>query len=104
MVTRWGMGRLGSLAFAADEEQPFLGYRLSQARDYSEATAALIDEDLRELLSARHEAVAKLLTANRGKLDQLASALLREETVDQEQLRAILGPRPTSDGETAAGA
>jgi cell division protease FtsH len=101
MVTRWGMGSLGPLAFAADEEQPFLGYQLSQGRDYSEATAALIDRDLRELLSARHDVVEKLLTTNRGKLDQLAAALLREETVGQEQLRSILGPRPMPEGETA---
>jgi cell division protease FtsH len=103
MVTRWGMGSLGPLAFAADEEQPFLGYQLSQGRDYSEATAALIDRDLRELLSARHEVVEKLLTANRSKLDQLAAALLREETVGHERLRSMLGPRPMPEEETAGG-
>jgi cell division protease FtsH len=103
MVTRWGMGSLGPLAFATDEEQPFLGYQLSQGRDYSEATAALIDRDLRELLAARHDVVERLLTTNRGQLDQLAAALLREETVGQEQLRSILGPRPTPAGETPGG-
>ncbi len=103
MVTRWGMGSLGPLAFAADEEQPFLGYQLSQARDYSEATAALIDRDLRELLSRRHEAVRSLLTTNRSKLDQLAAALLREETLGQEQLLSILGSRPTPQGRTPEG-
>jgi cell division protease FtsH len=103
MVTRWGMGSLGSLAFAADEEQPFLGYQLSQGRDYSEATAALIDRDLRDLLSARHEVVRKLLAASRDRLDQLAAALLHEETVGQEQLRSILGSRPVPQGEMAAG-
>jgi cell division protease FtsH len=101
MVTRWGMGSLGSLAFAADEEQPFLGYQLSQGRDYSEATAALIDRDLKELLSSRREVVEKLLAANRDKLDQLAAALLREETVGREGLQSILGPPPAPPGETA---
>jgi cell division protease FtsH len=101
MVTRWGMGSLGPLAFAGDEEQPFLGYQLSQGRDYSEATAALIDRNLRELLWARHEVVERLLSTNRGKLDLLATALLRDETVDQEQLSSILGSRPMPDTETA---
>jgi cell division protease FtsH len=40
MVSRWGMGKLGLVAFRADEQQPFLGYELSQRPDYSEATAA----------------------------------------------------------------
>ena len=47
MITRWGMGKLGLAAFKADEEHPFLGYELSQGRDYSEATAARIDEEVR---------------------------------------------------------
>jgi cell division protease FtsH len=102
MVTRWGMGSLGSLAFAADEEQPFLGYQLSQGRDYSEATAALIDRDLKELLSSRHDVVEKLLSANRDRLEQLAAALLREETVGQEGLQSILGPRPAPPAQTAS--
>jgi cell division protease FtsH len=103
MVTRWGMGSLGPLAFAADEEQPFLGYQLSQGRDYSEATAAVIDRDIRELLSARHDVVERLLTSHRSQLDQLAAALLREETVGHEQLRSMLGPRPLQEEQTAGG-
>lgn len=93
MVTRWGMGSIGPLAFAADEEQPFLGYRLSQARDYSEATAARIDQDMRGLLEQRLEIVGKLLAANRATLDQLAEALLRDETIGSESLRELIGPK-----------
>jgi cell division protease FtsH len=103
MVTRWGMGSLGALAFAADEEQPFLGYHLSQARDYSEATAALIDRDVRDVLSARHEVVEKLLGTHRDELSRLAAALLREETIGAEQLTAILGARPSPDDEATGG-
>jgi cell division protease FtsH len=93
MVTRWGMGSLGPLAFAADEEQPFLGYQLSQARDYSEATAARIDRDMSVLLEQRKEVVTKLLAANRATLDQLAEALLRDETIGSEALRELIGPK-----------
>jgi cell division protease FtsH len=93
MVSRWGMGSLGQLAFAADEEQPFLGYQLSQVKDYSEDTAARIDRDIRALLDERHEAVSKLLTANRETLDRLAAALLREETIDSRALRQLIGPK-----------
>jgi cell division protease FtsH len=98
MITRWGMGTLGALAFGADEEQPFLGYQLSQARDYSEATAARIDQDIRELLGARHRVVEELLTTNREKLDRLATMLLHEETVDGAAIEKLIGPAVASGG------
>jgi cell division protease FtsH len=94
MVTRWGMGDLGLTAFQADEEQPFLGYELAQGRDYSEATAARIDQDVQRLLEEGHEAVYRLLADARDKLDELVSVLLQEETIDRDTLIQILGPRP----------
>ncbi len=93
MVTRWGMGDLGLVAFKSDDHQPFLGYELSQGREYSEATAAKIDQEVQRLLDERHKAVRELLTTNREKLDLLVNALLKEETVDQVTLVEILGPR-----------
>jgi cell division protease FtsH len=94
MVTRWGMGSLGLVAFQADEEHPFLGYELAQGRDYSEATAARIDQEVQRLLEERHEAVRHLLAAENEKLDRLVQTLLHEETIDQDELARILGPRP----------
>jgi cell division protease FtsH len=94
MVTRWGMGSVGLAAFQADEEHPFLGYQLAQGRDYSEATAARIDQDVQRLLEECHEAVYRLLADARESLDQLVSTLLQEETIDQDMLVQILGSRP----------
>ena len=96
MVTRWGMGVLGLAAFQADGQQPFLGYELAQGRDYSEATAARIDQDIQRLLSEQHEIVYRLLSSARDKLDRLVEALLQEETVDEKELIRLLGPRPQS--------
>jgi len=93
MITRWGMGSLGLMALSADEEQPFLGYELSQSRDYSEETAARIDQDVQHILQERYQTVKNLLTEARQPLDQLVQALLHEETVDQGTLLKILGPR-----------
>ena len=101
MVIRWGMGDLGRLAFRVDEEQPFLGYELAQGRDYSEATAKRIDEETERLLEGCHESTRRLLLAGREALDRLVEALLREETVDQDTLEQILGPRPEIDIEVA---
>jgi cell division protease FtsH len=94
MVTRWGMGSLGLVAFKTDEHQPFLGYELSQGREYSEATAAKIDQEVQRLLEKCHKAVQELLTRERAKLDHLVQTLLHEETIGQEALAEILGPRP----------
>jgi cell division protease FtsH len=102
MVTRWGMGDLGLVAFQADEEHPFLGYELAQGRDYSEATAARIDAEVQRLLAERHQYVQRLLTDAREALDHLAQTLLREEAVSREALVRILGPRPKILREGAA--
>jgi cell division protease FtsH len=94
MVTRLGDGKLGLVAFKTDDHQPFLGYDLSQGRDYSETTAAKIDEEVERLLRERHKAVYELLTGEREKLEHLVKALLHEETLGQDALAEILGPRP----------
>jgi len=99
MVTRWGMSNLGPMAFKTDDEHPFLGYELTQGRDFSEATAARIDQEVQQMIEERHEFVRKLLMNAREKLDLLAETLLKEETVDQEELIRILGPRPEPNGE-----
>jgi cell division protease FtsH len=94
MVTRWGMGDLGLVAFQADEEHPFLGYELAQGRDYSEATAARIDQEVQRLLAERHAYAHQLLMEARESLDQLAQELLQEETLGQDALVRLIGPRP----------
>jgi cell division protease FtsH len=99
MVTRWGMGTMGLAAFQADEEQPFLGYELAQGRDYSEDTAARIDQDVQRLLEEGHQSARQLLTGEREKLDHLAQSLLQEETIDRDELVQILGPRPGTEAE-----
>jgi cell division protease FtsH len=93
MITRWGMGSLGLMALSADDEQPFLGYELSQGRDYSEETAARIDQNIQHILQESYQTVKDLLADTRQQLDQLVQALLHDETVDQGTLLKILGPR-----------
>jgi cell division protease FtsH len=94
MVTRWGMGSLGLVAFQVDEQQPFLGYELAQGRDFSESTAARVDQDVQRLLEDGHQVASQLLTERQAVLDRLAETLLREETIDQDALAQFLGPRP----------
>jgi cell division protease FtsH len=107
MVTRWGMSKLGLVAFKADEQQPFLGYELAQGRDYSEATAAQIDHEVQQMLEETHERVRRCLTDSRARLDALVEKLLQEETVGADELTHILGPRAGAgseqDGEVLVG-
>jgi cell division protease FtsH len=99
MITRWGMGTLGPMAISTDEEQPFLGYEITQGREFSEETAAKVDRDVQGLLKERYQVVQGMLGKEyRDKLDQLASALLKEETVDQDNLTKILGERTVTVG------
>jgi cell division protease FtsH len=95
MITRWGMGSLGLVAYDSQNEQPYLGYPLAQGHEYSEATAAKIDTEVASLLAERHTAVHRLLGGARERLDLLAERLLKEETIGDAQLEEILGPRPS---------
>ena len=100
MLTRWGMGSLGPIAFQADEQQPFLGYELTQGRDYSEATAARIDHDLEQLIADRQEVVRNLIRGARSQLDQVVQTLLHEETIDHETLTQMLGKRSITESKS----
>jgi cell division protease FtsH len=93
MVTRWGMGSLGSMALDIDDQQPFLGYELAQGRQYSEEMAARVDQDIEQLLANRFEVVRDLLIQNRSKLDELVKVLLKEETIARDKLEEVLGRR-----------
>jgi cell division protease FtsH len=97
MVTRWGMGELGLVAFKTDEEQPFLGYELSRGRDFSEATAGRIDLEVQRLIEDRHRIVTDLLKSKRSQLDRLVSELLKYESIGQAKLVDLLGPRENDE-------
>lgn len=94
MVARWAMTDFGLMTQDTDDEQPFLGYEISQGRGYSEASAALVDAKVQQLLQDRYDFTRKCLTENRVALDTLANALIEHETVTQAQMEGLIGPRP----------
>ncbi|MGJ3238424.1 MAG: ATP-dependent zinc metalloprotease FtsH [Anaerolineae bacterium] len=91
MVTQWGMSSLGMVDYSNGGEQPFLGYSLSQGRQYSEETAAKIDLEVRELIDRAYEYTNTLLSENRDKLDLVANALLEREVLEREELLDLMG-------------
>ena len=94
MVTQWGMGSLGLAAVEGEDERG--GYSLLQGRPYSEATAALIDQDVQRLLDEAQQRARTILTESRAQLDQVAQALLQAEMINAAGLARILGPQPAA--------
>ena len=102
MLTQWGMSEeLGPAAFRRGEEHIFLGREMTQQRDFSEHTAQIIDDEIRRLLQAIEQEVAALLEHDRGPLDALAAALLEKETLEADEIEAIL--HPSAPGRVMAG-
>jgi cell division protease FtsH len=107
MVCEWGMSdKMGMVEYGEHEDYVFLGRDISRARDYSEATAEQIDQEVRKLIDDAYERAKTLLVANREKLDIIAKALLEFETLDGAQIRDIIEhgrmlsppPGPTPSG------
>jgi cell division protease FtsH len=93
MVTRLGMsGELGPLQYGQKEELIFLGREISEQRDYSEAVAEKIDEEVRRIVEEAYGVAKRLLTQYRDKLDAVAKKLLDAETITREEFEAIFPP------------
>jgi len=93
MVMEWGMSdKLGPLTFGRPngEDLVFLGWDISRERNYSEEVAALIDQEVRELVESSYEKATQLLSEHRDKLDLVANALLERETLTKEEFLALM--------------
>lgn len=100
MVTRFGMSdRLGPVALGRQQGNMFLGRDIAAERDFSEETAATIDDEVRNLVDQAYRRAKAVLTSNRSVLDKLAEMLIEKETVDAEELQELLA---TSDVKVAA--
>ncbi len=92
MVTHWGMSdKLGPMSFRIGEEHVFLGKELQEPRDFSETTAAVIDQEVQKLLREADDRAYDLLQGHRPDLDRLVEALLQKEELLKEEIEEILG-------------
>jgi len=95
MVIHWGMSeKLGPVAFRNGESHPFLGREISEAREYSELTAQIIDAETVRILRDAEEQALNLIKEKRSLFDELAKRLEQDEELEEPQLEAILGPSP----------
>jgi len=91
MVCEWGMSeKMGMVEYGEHEDYVFLGRDISRARDYSEATAEQIDQEVRRLIDESYQLAKHTLTTNRDTLETIAKALLEYETLDGSQIKEIL--------------
>jgi cell division protease FtsH len=94
MVTKWGLSdKLGPITYSEDEDEVFLGRSVTQHKHVSDATARQIDEEVRKILDTAYQRSTQILNVNMDKLHAMASALLQYETIDGEQISAIMEGR-----------
>ncbi|MEW6093811.1 MAG: ATP-dependent zinc metalloprotease FtsH [Chloroflexota bacterium] len=93
MVTRLGMSpELGQRVYGQKEELIFLGREISEQRDYSEAVAELIDNEVRKLVDDAYSLALKLLNEYRSQLDSVAAKLIEVENLTREEFEKIFPP------------
>ncbi len=91
MVTQWGMSDvIGPVHFRSGAEHPFLGYELTQEKDFSEDTARRIDEEVRRIVSAAEQLAISTLQTHSELLQKLIDALLEKETLDRQAVEGLM--------------
>ena len=90
MVTQYGMSeRIGTLTLGQGQEEVFLGRDLAHAKEYSEETAAVIDEETKRIVDTGYNRAKQILSENIDKLHQVASVLLEKEKIEADEFEAI---------------
>ena len=99
MVCEWGMSdSIGPLSFGKEEEPIFIGKEIARHKDYSEETARKIDDEIKRIITDCLEATQRLLHEHKDQLTLLADTLVAKETLDDGEVRELLGfpPRPVT--------
>ena len=90
MVTKYGMSeRIGTITLGSSQEEVFLGRDFAQAKEYSEETANLIDEEVKSIIDFAYKKAEEILKANMEKLTRVANVLLEKEKIDGEEFDEI---------------
>ena len=94
MVTKYGLSEeLGPMTYTDEEDEVFLGRSVTQHKHVSEETSRRIDEVVRQVIDRAYDRAREILTTNAAKLESMAQALLQYETIDREQIAAIMDGR-----------
>jgi cell division protease FtsH len=94
MVTKWGLSdRLGPLTYSEDQGEVFLGRSVTQHKQVSDETAHAIDEEVRRVIEMNYKRARQILETNLDKLHAMAEALIKYETLADDQIRDIMAGR-----------
>ncbi len=94
MVTEFGMSSLGFINLGDEDEPLFLGREIAQHKNFSESTAKVIDEEMLKILNKCLSDTRDILTSHRDQLDLLTNELVEKETLDDAEIRVLLGFEP----------
>jgi cell division protease FtsH len=101
MVTKWGLSdKLGPQSYSEEEGEVFLGRSVTQHKQVSDVTAHTIDEEVRRLIDSNFTRAKNILEGSIDKLHKMAEALIKYETIDDEQIKDIMAgrePKPPTD-------
>ena len=90
MITKYGMNeRLGTVTYGSESQEVFLGRDLAQEKTYSEETAAIIDEEIKKMISKSYQRAKELLEQNMDKLDAVATVLIEKEKITEEEFNQV---------------
>ena len=99
MVCEWGMSeKMGPLTYGTKEEQVFLGKDFSQQKNFSDQTAKLIDQEVKALVMGGYNKAQEILVESRDALERLALALLDRETLNADEIEALIAGKESSSG------
>jgi cell division protease FtsH len=94
MVTKWGLSdNMGLMSYGEDEGEVFLGRSVTQHKAVSDLTAKKIDEDVRSMINRNYQRAEQLLHDHIEKLHVMAKLLIKYETIDSDQIDAIMEGR-----------
>ena len=101
MVTKWGLSdKLGPLSYSEEEGEVFLGRSVTQTKHVSDDTAHEIDDEIRTIIDTNYQRAETILKEKKDILHAMAKALIKYETIDQNQLTALMKgdePPPPED-------
>ncbi len=97
LVTQYGMSdALGPRTYGEHEEMIFLGREIHEQRDYSDATASLIDQEVLKIIKQCYVKAKKMLVTMKPKLKEIADLLITKETLEQDEFQALFQPQPAT--------
>jgi cell division protease FtsH len=107
MVTKWGLSdKLGPLTYSEESGEVFLGRQVTQHKQVSDETAHVIDVEVRRVIDTAYRKAQNILETHRDKLDAMAAALIKYETIDEQQIKDIMAgkaPKPPADWDDSVG-